>query len=205
MGNSLSHIDSIIFDVGGVICTPSRTSQFVEWAVSEHGIEAESFRASLSQLRSAFSGKSITEDVFFESIQGLGIPLSVNEIKDVYITHNFPNADMQALLHKLKERGLKLAILSNSIPPITKKVREDLRGIFDVEVFSDEIGIRKPDPDMWTETLKLLGKRPDQCLFIDDKAKNLSVPAEMGMAVEQFISPEELIKVLREKYKLNLE
>lgn len=204
MNNDYEQVDTVILDVGGVICTPSRMTQFVEWAVLNYGVDEASFRESVRQKRGELFREEITEDDFFESMTEMGIPLSADEIKLAYVSPNTPNPEMLALLSELKERGVVLAILSNSIPITTAKVREDLAGVFDVEIFSDEVGLRKPDPRIWEMALEKLGKNPEQCLYIDDKGKNLSVPSEMGMAVEEFASPEELRKVLRDKYHLVL-
>src|SRR6185503_17741608 len=59
----------------------------------------------------------------------------------------------------------------------------DLRGTFDVVVFSDELRIRKPDPEIFRHTVRLLGVPAESCLFADDTEANLVPAKAMGMSV----------------------
>ncbi|WP_191305150.1 HAD-IA family hydrolase [Lentzea cavernae] len=82
-------------------------------------------------------------------------------------------------LRKAKLHGLKTALLSNADgwwqPP---KVLTDL---LDVLVVSGEVGLAKPDVDIYLLTATKLGLAPGECVFVDDLAVNVRGAAEAGM------------------------
>lgn len=85
---------------------------------------------------------------------------------------------------KLGEDGYKIGVLSNMIRPITWffRLRGDLKG-YDSVVVSSDVGLSKPDPKIYQIILKLMQLKPEECIFIDDKPKNLLPPRAMGVQV----------------------
>lgn len=82
-------------------------------------------------------------------------------------------------LRKARQGGLKTALLSNADgwwqPPAV------LSGLLDVAVISGEVGLAKPDTDIYLLTATKLGVEPGECVFIDDLAVNVHGAAEAGM------------------------
>lgn len=77
-----------------------------------------------------------------------------------------------ALLEALRDRGLKLGLVSNAFDP-PELLHRDLEqfGIaerLDVAVFSSEVGRRKPDPEIFRRALDALGVDPPEALFVGD-------------------------------------
>jgi len=57
-----------------------------------------------------------------------------------------------------------------------------LKEFFGVFTFSDEIGASKPEPIVFTETIRKLGVRPDQAVHIGDRGHNdIQGPHKIGM------------------------
>jgi putative hydrolase of the HAD superfamily len=78
-----------------------------------------------------------------------------------------------ALLEALRERGLKLGLVSNAIDP-PGLLHRDLEqfGVaerLDVAVFSSEVGRRKPDPVIFERALDALGVAPERALMVGDR------------------------------------
>lgn len=78
-----------------------------------------------------------------------------------------------ALLESLRDRGLKLGLVSNAIDPPELLHRDlDELGVsqrLDVAVFSSEIGRRKPDEAIFRYALERLGAEPEEALMVGDK------------------------------------
>jgi putative hydrolase of the HAD superfamily len=97
----------------------------------------------------------------------------------------------------LRERGMRMAILTNNVrewePLWRAKLPVD--EIFDVVVDSAFVGMRKPDPAIYELTLDRLGDglRASECLFVDDIDVNCAAAAELGMTAIHYISPEQAI------------
>ncbi|MDD3694304.1 MAG: HAD-IA family hydrolase [Candidatus Pacebacteria bacterium] len=67
-----------------------------------------------------------------------------------------------------------------------------IRNIFDVVTFSWELGIKKPDKEIFEITLKKLNIKPGEAIFIDDGEKNILKANEYGLSGILFSSPEKL-------------
>lgn len=83
------------------------------------------------------------------------------------------------VLRKAKRHGLKTALLSNADmwwqPPAV------LAALLDVTIVSGEVGLAKPDVDIYLLTATKLGLEPAECVFVDDLAVNVRGAAEAGM------------------------
>ena len=77
----------------------------------------------------------------------------------------------------------KLAIASELYP--------FLQG-FDGMIVSSEVRMMKPDPDIFHEFLRTYGKRPEDCVFIDDREANVAAARELGMHGLHFTGPPQL-------------
>lgn len=53
---------------------------------------------------------------------------------------------------------------------------------FDAVVISGEVGMRKPDEDIYLFAAEQLGLPPAQCVFVDDLDRNVEVAERLGMA-----------------------
>ncbi len=87
--------------------------------------------------------------------------------------------DMYALLARARSAGIRTALLSNSwgnTYPV-----EELAPLFDLQVISGEVGLRKPDPAIYRLTAERLGLPPSACVFVDDLGPNVRAAAEVGM------------------------
>jgi len=82
-------------------------------------------------------------------------------------------------LRKARGHGLKTALLSNADgwwqPPSA------WHGLFDATIISGEVGLAKPEIDIYLLTAKKLNLEPSECVFVDDLAVNVRGAAEAGM------------------------
>jgi epoxide hydrolase-like predicted phosphatase len=87
--------------------------------------------------------------------------------------------DMVGVVRRARDRGLKTALLSNSWG--MDYPREGWDQLFDVTVISGEVGMRKPDPEIYLLCSERLGLSPEQCVFVDDLPPNVRGAAAVGM------------------------
>ena len=88
-----------------------------------------------------------------------------------------------AMLGHLRQAGMRLGLVSNAdAMEIAAWADCSLAGLFDVEVFSCEVGCVKPEPAIFHKCLSALGLRPEECLFVGDGGSNELVGAkEVGL------------------------
>lgn len=83
--------------------------------------------------------------------------------------------DVIPTLRRLRDRGLKLAIVSNTvIPGFVLDRHMDLHGIlefFPVRIYSSELGYRKPHPKIFQAALDGLGVKAQHAVFVGDVVK----------------------------------
>jgi putative hydrolase of the HAD superfamily len=99
-------------------------------------------------------------------------------------------AHTHPLLESLRERGLKLGLVSNAFDPGWLLHRDlEQMGIaqrLDFSVFSSEFGLRKPHPAIFERALEALGVEAEQSLFVGDRLyEDVRGAAEVGMTTVQ--------------------
>ena len=87
--------------------------------------------------------------------------------------------DMNGLVYRAREQGLKTALVSNSWG--NDYPRDGWEDMFDVVVISHEVGLRKPDPEIFHLTTSRLGVDAGECVFVDDLAHNITAAVALGM------------------------
>jgi putative hydrolase of the HAD superfamily len=94
--------------------------------------------------------------------------------------------DAHWLLEEVRARGLRIGIVSNTFDP-PDLLHADLAadGVaerVDAIVFSSEIGLRKPAPQIYQAVLGALGVKPADALFVGDRVReDVEGPAALGM------------------------
>jgi putative hydrolase of the HAD superfamily len=97
-----------------------------------------------------------------------------------------------ALLEALRNRGLRLGLVSNATDPgwllRADLERQGLASYLDAIVFSSEVGKRKPHPAIYERALSELAAPPERTLFVGDRlVEDVRGPAELGMTTVQAI------------------
>lgn len=199
----MSRYEALVIDFGGVLTT-SLENAMAAFA-SAKGIEVQHLvRAALSaymgaedELVTGFETGRISEDDF-----SVAFAARLREYSGVDIGHGglVPSLfealdleeDMFELVERAKSRGYKAALLSNSwgmgLYPIDR-----IRELFDVVVISGEVGLRKPDPDIFKLTVAELGIEADACVFVDDHPGHLKAAREAGMTTVLHKTPAQSI------------
>jgi putative hydrolase of the HAD superfamily len=100
-------------------------------------------------------------------------------------------ASAQALLEALRARGLKTGVVANSWPDPGRVLRADaerygLAPYLDVQVWSEEVGARKPDPAIFVHALDELGVDPVDAMYVGDTLEtDVAGSAAVGMTTVQ--------------------
>jgi epoxide hydrolase-like predicted phosphatase len=69
--------------------------------------------------------------------------------------------------------------------------------LFHVVVDSSEVGLRKPEPEIYLLTCERLGVEPERAAFVDDLAPNIEGAASVGLHAIPFTTSEEVLDQLR--------
>jgi len=99
---------------------------------------------------------------------------------------DFPEYRFRFIKKLAEEKNYKLILLSNTnenhIEYIKKQVPffEKFKDCFDAFYLSQEMGMRKPDPEIFEFVLEENNLKAEDCLFIDDTSENTKTADILG-------------------------
>ncbi|MES9543810.1 MULTISPECIES: HAD family phosphatase [unclassified Actinomadura] len=92
------------------------------------------------------------------------------------------NEDTVALLRELAERGTPLALLSNAPVELARMVDgRPWAPLFRHRLYSADLGLAKPAPEIFHELTGRLGAAPDEVVFVDDREENVRAARMLGI------------------------
>ncbi len=92
-----------------------------------------------------------------------------------------PDPAMADVVAKARAAGVRTALLSNSWGRPYPD-RDDWPRLFDTWVISHEVGLRKPDPEIYRLACSRLGVAPEHAVFVDDMRLNVEGAEAFGLA-----------------------
>jgi len=91
-----------------------------------------------------------------------------------------PDDLMIGAVRAARKGGVKTGLITNSWGlGIYERAPTDL---FDETVISGEVGMHKPQPEIYTLAAERLGVKPEDCVFVDDLRENVTGAEAVGMA-----------------------
>jgi putative hydrolase of the HAD superfamily len=76
--------------------------------------------------------------------------------------------------------------------------------MFDAIVISGEVGMRKPEPEIFGHVLDLLGVQAEETVFVDDLDHNVRAAAELGLVAVHHTSYESTAAELEALFGVHL-
>ncbi|MBT3538647.1 HAD-IA family hydrolase [Candidatus Parcubacteria bacterium] len=102
------------------------------------------------------------------------------------------NNELLEYYASLKEKGVKLYIITEGIIQNDPKIKDDLYKVFDKIYSSGEIGLTKKEVGLYEGILQGLGIEPSDAMYIDDNRDNLGAAQELGIKTILFKNTEGL-------------
>ena len=206
--------DALIVDFGGVLTTPLQDA-FAAFA-AQAGIEIsdlvrvmlKAYAGEQDDLVTDFETGRLSDDEFssrfaerLSEVTGLQIEpegLIGRLFQDMRLEES-----MFTAVRAVRGAGHKTALLSNSWGTTTYPL-DLINSVFDVIVISGEVGLRKPDAEIFNLTTEKLGLDAGRCVFVDDHPGHLKTALDLGMTTVLHRSPDETIAELEELFGLKL-
>ena len=211
---STERFGALVVDFGGVLTSPLHEAMtgFCE----ETGIELQDLaRAALSvyyggedDLVVAFETGRMSEEEFSHAFarrltEATGVEIAHEGLVGRMFADMELETPMFTAVEVARRAGLKTGLLSNSWGADLYP-RQVLDGMFDVVVISGEVGMRKPDPEIFALVVERLGVSAPGCVFVDDHPGHLKAAQEIGMTTVLHRSPAETISELEALLELEL-
>jgi putative hydrolase of the HAD superfamily len=91
-----------------------------------------------------------------------------------------PDEAMLAALRRARAAGIRTGLISNSMGA-GRYDRESFPELFDGVVISGEVGMHKPQPEIFLLGAERAGVRLEDCVFVDDLRENCEGAEAVGM------------------------
>jgi epoxide hydrolase-like predicted phosphatase len=188
-------IEALVVDYGGVL-TNSLAETIGGWMHAE-GIDGDAFAAAMRDLLGTEGAvearvnpvhaleRGEIEIPHFEAelakhlVSTTGEPVQPEGLLGRMFSGFQRAEDMLGVVRRIRTAGYKTALLSNSWG--MDYPREGWAELFDVTVISGEVGMRKPEPEIYRLCAEQLGLPPERCVFVDDLSPNVRGAVAVGM------------------------
>ncbi|MBX3084443.1 MAG: HAD family phosphatase [Anaerolineae bacterium] len=178
-------VTTLFLDIGGVLLTNG-------WDHHARTRAAEKFGLDYNEMNERHH---LTFDTYEEGKLGLDEYLdrtvfyqersfSVDEFKTFMYAQSQPFPEMLELMRGLKRQyGLEVAAVSNEGRELTMyRVQQfNLRSVIDFFISSCFVHYRKPDADIYRIALDIAQVRPEQVVYIEDRAMFVEVAKGLGI------------------------
>jgi putative hydrolase of the HAD superfamily len=183
-------VNHVIFDIGGVLidfdfprlaqALSERTGQDPDRLLPLFGRDA---------VHDVETGRTGPETFFRETMSPVLPGLTYEGWIDAWMDNYSVNEPGWALLQEARDQGRTVSLLSNLSPynqvAIDRKWPHFFRATHR-NLYSYDLGLHKPDPDIFRAASRRLGVDPSLCSFLDDLEENVTAARETGMQALRF-------------------
>jgi putative hydrolase of the HAD superfamily len=177
-------VKALLVDFGGVL-TSNVFDSFREFCVAER-LDPEAVKRlfredpQAPELVRALETGALGEDEFGERFgELLGIDKRAGLVDRMFGGLR-PDEEMVAAVQRAREQGIRTGLVSNSMGA-GRYDRAAFPELFDAVVISGEVGLHKPQPEIFLLGAERTGVRPEECVFVDDLRENCEGAEAVGM------------------------
>jgi putative hydrolase of the HAD superfamily len=199
-GNGMSWV---MFDYGGVICTPQPDGDVAAMAAVA-GAGMADFAGGYWPFRSAYDAADLTARGYWQAVAGhLGRSFTGSQIGELVrldiVSWSHLQQGTLEVIREARAAGHRLALLSNAPAEMARAVEGmPLAGHFEYLLFSCDLRAVKPDATCFGKALSRLGAAAEEVTFVDDRAENVAAAAMLGLRAIQFTGAQPLRSALAE-------
>ena len=201
-------IRALVLDYGEVLCAPP-SPEAVGRLADVAGVQRETLEPAYWGHRADYDRGTLDGPAYWDLVGGdLGLSLSAPQVEALVAADTAlwsvldrPMLDWAA---QVAQDGLPLALLSNMVKEIGIHLRDELR-LFDGfthVAYSYELGVIKPEPEIYAHVLAALSIGPEDVLFVDDREVNVLAARALGWHAIVFRGRKSLVAELETGYVL---
>jgi epoxide hydrolase-like predicted phosphatase len=199
------HIKAVIFDMGGVLLRTEDQTNRVQLA-ERLGVPVRHVYDTVFNSETALQATvgTLKEDEHWTSVAEV-FGLDDDELADfrkAFWSGDQLDETLVNFIRSLRPH-YKTALLSNAWSGTRENVAvHEFLDAFDITIFSAEIGMAKPNADIYEYMLEKLGVEANEAVFVDDVEKNIDGARATGMYAIQFMNTRQTIQDLIELLEL---
>jgi putative hydrolase of the HAD superfamily len=178
-------INSVFWDIGGVILTNGWDHNSRAVAVQTFGLDADEYRERHDLSFPAFDAGQITLNQYLDrTIFYKPRTFSREEFTAFMFAQSKEYPETRAVLTDVAQSGKYFVASINNEPKELNDYRIEAFGLrkeFQVFFSSCYLNHRKPEETIYKIALEVSQRNPEKCVFVDDRPLNLENPRRLGM------------------------
>ncbi|MEK6902665.1 MAG: HAD family phosphatase [archaeon] len=187
----MKKITTLIFDWGGVFTTGKFTQCILEVLASRRKITISEVYADFDRVLMKMARGALSFSQFVRTINTtFGWNYTPTQMSNAFYHAIRPYPPMISLIQRFKKK-YRLIMLSDNDPMTVKNIRmhhPTMLAPFDQTFFSFQVNYTKPDKRFFKHVLAKTKSTVQECVFIDDKQKNVDAAKELGINGIQYTS-----------------
>ncbi len=173
-------IKAVLFDLDGTLVNSLEDlANSTNYALEKFGFpthETEKFKYFVGDGMPKLIERVLPEDKRDTKTHSLVLECFMNHYREHYVDKTAAYNGINELINSLKEKGLKIAVISNKAQEMAVTVANKLFGdVFDIVCGKQEGYPAKPDPALTLKVINDLGVTPNECVFIGDSGMDMAV------------------------------
>lgn len=201
MTDTLPEIEALVFDLFGVMI--DFDNDIVYARLARHCADPpDAFRRlnGLMAGRDVITGKLTLPQIHQTLVDTHGLSLAYPDFEAAWLEpYSWAMPGMADLVQRLSAH-YPLVLLSNVdcyYWKVVEAAHPELRH-FHAFLLSCELGLAKPDPEIFAHACRTAGAEPSRCLFVDDSRVNIDAARTLGLQTHCFRDAAGLLQRLRE-------
>ncbi len=196
-----------IFDLGGVIIRLKGLDTYRQMPGFPQHMNTDEVIAwfeDLPEFVAWETGRADVDTFAAATIKGLGLDVAMPEFIEMLMEMiQEPIPGMEELVCRVAKQVPTVA-LSNANELHWPKIMRDYPAVkhFHRIFASQQIGLRKPNPDCFCHVLDAMRVRPEETLFFDDTQMHIDAAARLGIRAVRFQDPEQCARSLAQAVDL---
>ena len=196
----MNPIKAILLDIGGVLWHPSDIPLHVHWA-PRCGLSSKEFDEIV--FNSPWGAQALVGTMTGEQMwENIGNKLGLSALERSQCENDYWagvwDTEFLDICHAFRPR-CQLGIVSDAESSARERLKPWIHAsLFDVIVFSSEVGVCKPDPKIFHTALEQLGVNGSQTLFIDDRETNVTGAKAVGMQAIHYKNRDQALSAIHE-------
>lgn len=177
-------IKAICFDLDGVYFTEQSFKDFkqkiVDLGVDHSDVEYILHKEPMTKFK---SGKIKESEFWKNAISYWKINEPVDQLIQMLYDSYQVNSQVEELVKEVRKNGYKTCICSNNFTTRVEQLDKKFNFLsnFDVAVFSYQIGVLKPDKEIFKILVEKAGCKPDELVYSDDGEDKIKGAVELGI------------------------
>lgn len=194
-------IKAIIFDMGGVMLQNRMTNVYLQLAI-DLGVDGQLLVQLVKDNRQSFMDGTYSGEGFAAFIkEQYNLSVKIEDIvgwwRQAFSDLMQVNRELYEVLPKLSQHYIVCMV--TDVPALHAQINRErqLYAPFKPCILSCEVGLVKPQVEMYQLAIKQLALEPSECIFIDDKQGNIEAANKLGFKTILFENNQQFLNDLR--------